>query len=69
MGAYSPAPIVNETIHKKIMDVYLSHNNGLKKLGYPYCGFLYAGMMISKNNEIKVLNSTADLEIQKPSPS
>ena len=56
MGAYSPAPIVNENIHKKIMDdVIYPTINGLKKLGYPYCGFLYAGMMISKNNEIKVL--------------
>ena len=56
MGAYSPAPIVNETIHKKIMDdVIYPTIDGLKKLCYPYCGFLYAGMMISKNNEIKVL--------------
>ena len=56
MGAYSPAPIVNETIHKKIMDdVIYPTIDGLKKLGYQYCGFLYAGMMISKNNEIKVL--------------
>ena len=56
MGAYSPAPIVNETTHKKIMDdVIYPTIDGLKKLGYPYCGFLYAGMMISKNNEIKVL--------------
>ena len=56
MGAYSPAPIVNETIHKKIMDdVIYPTIDGLKKLGYAYCGFLYAGMMISKNNEIKVL--------------
>ena len=56
MGAYSPAPIVNEIIHKKIMDdVIYPTIDGLKKLGYPYCGFLYAGMMISKNNEIKVL--------------
>ena len=56
MGAYSPAPIVNENIHKKIMDdVIYPTIDGLKKLGYPYCGFLYAGMMISKNNEIKVL--------------
>ena len=56
MGAYSPAPIVNETIHKKIMDdVIYPTIDGLKKLGYPYCGFLYAGMMIGKNNEIKVL--------------
>ena len=56
MGAYSPAPIVNENIHKRIMDdVIYPTINGLKKLVYPYCGFLYAGMMISKNNEIKVL--------------
>ena len=55
MGAYSPAPIVTEEIHKKILnEVMYPTMNGLINEGSPYLGFLYAGLMI-KDNEIKVL--------------
>lgn len=56
MGAYSPAPIVDEFIHNKIMEeVIYPTINGLKSSGSPYCGFLYAGMMINEKKELKVL--------------
>ena len=56
MGAYSPAPIVDDYIHDKIMqEVIYPTLMGLKKAGHLYCGFLYAGMMIDKNNDLKVL--------------
>ena len=55
MGAYSPAPIVTEEMHKKILnEVMYPTINGLINEGSPYLGFLYAGLMI-KDNEIKVL--------------
>ena len=55
MGAYSPAPIVNEEIHQKILDkVMFPTMQGLIEEGSPYLGFLYAGLMI-KDGEIKVL--------------
>ena len=55
MGAYSPAPIVTEVMHKKILnEVMYPTMNGLINEGSPYLGFLYAGLMI-KDNEIKVL--------------
>ena len=55
MGAYSPAPIVTEEIHQKILnEVMYPTMNGLINEGSPYLGFLYAGLMI-KDNEIKVL--------------
>ena len=55
MGAYSPAPIVTEEIHKKILDeVMYPTMYGLINEDSPYLGFLYAGLMI-KDNEIKVL--------------
>ena len=55
MGAYSPAPIVTDAIHKKILDeVMYPTMQGLIDEGTPYLGFLYAGLMI-KDNEIKVL--------------
>ncbi len=50
MGAYSPANILTgeleEKIKKKIIRPTL---NALKKMGHPYTGFLYAGLMIKKN--------------------
>ena len=55
MGAYSPAPIVNEEIYQKILDkVMFPTMQGLIEEGSPYLGFLYAGLMI-KDGEIKVL--------------
>ena len=49
MGAYSPAPILTnkleEKIKKKIIEPTLT---AMKKLGHPYKGFLYAGLMICK---------------------
>ena len=55
MGAYSPAPIVTETINHKILDEVMKPTmQGLIDEGSPYLGFLYAGLMI-KDGEIKVL--------------
>ena len=55
MGAYSPAPIVTDEIHKKILDeVMYPTMQGLIDEGTPYLGFLYAGLMIN-DDEIKVL--------------
>ena len=55
MGAYSPAPIVDEHLHKKIItEVMMPTMEGLISEGSPYLGFLYAGLMI-KDGELKVL--------------
>ncbi len=51
MGAYSPAPIINKIVEKKIINkIILPTLNALKKNNNPYRGFLYVGLMI-KNNE------------------
>jgi phosphoribosylamine---glycine ligase len=51
MGAYSPAPIINKILEKKIIDKIIKPTlNALKKKKRVYRGFLYAGLMI-KNNE------------------
>jgi phosphoribosylamine--glycine ligase len=56
MGAYSPAPVVDEMVHKKIMNEIIHPTLlGLKKENLEYIGFLYAGMMIDKNKNLKVL--------------
>jgi len=55
MGAYSPAPIVDERLHKKIITEVMEPTiEGLISEGSPYLGFLYAGLMI-KDGELKVL--------------
>ena len=55
MGAYSPAPIVDKRLHKKIIDEVMQPTmQGLINEGSPYLGFLYAGLMIN-NGELKVL--------------
>ena len=56
MGAYSPAPIVTEDVHNKIMAQVIEPTiKGMKSDGINFCGFLYAGLMIDKNNNIKTL--------------
>ncbi len=56
MGAYSPAPIVTAEIHEKAMnEVIYPTIEGMKKDGIEYTGFLYAGLMIDKNSQIKTL--------------
>ncbi|MCK4494673.1 MAG: phosphoribosylamine--glycine ligase [Methylococcales bacterium] len=56
MGAYSPAPIVSDAIHQKVMDEVIKPTlKGMAEEGCDYTGFLYAGLMIGKTGEIKVL--------------
>jgi phosphoribosylamine---glycine ligase len=51
MGAYSPAPIINNELKKKIeKEIITPTLNALKKKKEYYTGFLYAGLMI-KNNQ------------------
>jgi phosphoribosylamine--glycine ligase len=56
MGAYSPAPIVTPELHRRIMsEVIVPTTEGMKKDGIEFTGFLYAGLMIDKDNNIKTL--------------
>ncbi|HIK97252.1 MAG TPA: phosphoribosylamine--glycine ligase, partial [Gammaproteobacteria bacterium] len=56
MGAYSPVPFVDDELQEKIMDeIMLPTVHGMVDEGTPYRGFLYAGLMISDQNEPKVL--------------
>ena len=50
MGAYSPSRLINADLNKKITDKIIKPTlKGLKDLGTEYRGFLYAGLMIVKN--------------------
>ncbi len=56
MGAYSPAPVVTPEIHQRVMkEVIAPTLAGMAADGRPYTGFLYAGLMISPDGAIKVL--------------
>lgn len=56
MGAYSPAPVVTPEIHARAMrEIIRPTVEGMAKDGIPYTGFLYAGLMISPEGEIKTL--------------
>lgn len=56
MGAYSPAPIVNEAMHAQIMRRVMRPTvQGMAAEGMPYSGFLYAGLMIGDDGIPQVL--------------
>lgn len=56
MGAYSPAPLVDEDLHQEILQQVIEPTlKGLVQEGLPFTGFLYAGLMITAQKEIKVL--------------
>ena len=48
MGAYSPAMVIDQAMHDKIMQTVIQPTvAGMAADGLPYTGFLYAGVMIS----------------------
>ena len=48
MGAYSPAPIMTEELKKKTIERIIKPTlEAMKKLGCPFTGILYAGLMIT----------------------
>ena len=56
MGAYSPAPVVTDAMHTRIMkEVMEPAIRGLAADGMPYTGFLYAGIMIAPDGTPNVL--------------
>jgi phosphoribosylamine--glycine ligase len=56
MGAYSPAPVVTAEVHARAMsEVILPTIRGMEKDGIAYTGFLYAGLMISPQGQLKTL--------------
>ncbi len=56
MGAVSPAPVVTPSIHARVMrEVIQPVLAGMEQDGTPYSGFLYAGLMISRDGRVKVL--------------
>ncbi|MFM5509788.1 phosphoribosylamine--glycine ligase [Aeromonas rivipollensis] len=56
MGAYSPAPVVTDAVHQKVMEqVIMPTVRGMAAEGNIYTGFLYAGLMIDAEGNPKVI--------------
>lgn len=56
MGAYSPAPVVTAEVHARVMrEVVNPTVQGMIADGMPFCGFLYAGLMIDAAGNPKVI--------------
>ncbi len=56
MGAYSPAPVVTQEIHERVIrEVIKPTVEGMDLEGNRYTGFLYAGLMIAPDGTPKVL--------------
>ncbi len=56
MGAYSPAPVVDQTIFQRVMDEVITPTvEGMAAEGNDYTGFLYAGLMIMADGTPKVI--------------
>jgi phosphoribosylamine---glycine ligase len=56
MGAYSPAPVITPMLHARVVrEVIQPVLAGMAKDGHPYSGFLYAGLMIDRAGNPKVL--------------
>lgn len=56
MGAYSPAPVVTDAVHTKVMEqVIWPTVRGMAAEGRPYTGFLYAGLMIDAEGNPSVI--------------
>ena len=51
MGAYSPSKLINKNLDNKIVEkIIIPTLKGLEEMGTKFKGFLYAGLMIVKNN-------------------
>jgi len=56
MGAYSPAPVVTDEVHQRVMErVIMPTVRGMAAEGNVYTGFLYAGLMIDAEGNPKVI--------------
>ena len=56
MGAYSPAPVVTDTVFARVMEQVITPTvMGMAAEGLPYTGFLYAGLMIDAEGNPSVI--------------
>ena len=60
MGAYSPTPFVTDALARRIESEIIGPAiAGMRGEGFPFCGFLYAGVMIDPDGGVSVLEFNA----------
>ena len=60
MGAYTPTPLINDHLRLRVLrDVLYPAVEGLSRMGSPFYGVLYAGLMISRDGNPYVLEFNA----------
>ena len=68
MGAYSPAPIVSESVEKRVLEEIVHPTiRGMREEGNPFTGVLYVGLMITPDGAPSVVEFNVrfgDPEIQ-----
>lgn len=56
MGAYSPAPVLTDSINQQVMDMIVNPTiNAFADSGRPFVGFLYVGLMIDSVGQARVV--------------
>ncbi len=56
MGAYSPAPVVTDSVHNHVVaDILQPTIDALADDGMPFTGFLYVGLMINDKGQARVV--------------
>jgi phosphoribosylamine--glycine ligase len=60
MGAYTPTPLINDNLRLRVLrDVLYPAIEGLSRMGSPFFGVLYAGLMITRDGNPYVLEFNA----------
>ena len=69
MGAYSPAPVVTNEVHQRVMEQIIWPTvRGMAAEGNIYTGFLYAGLMIDADGNPKVIEFNCRFGDPEPQP-
>ena len=56
MGAYSPAPVLDAKMQKRVLEEIVNPTLiGMAEAGMPFCGVLYAGLMIDAQGDPKLI--------------
>jgi phosphoribosylamine--glycine ligase len=70
MGAYSPAPVLTPALHGRAMrEVIVPVVGGMDAAGERYTGFLYAGLMIAPDQQLRVLEFNCRLGDPETQPT
>ena len=60
MGAYTPTPLITDNLRLRVLrDVLYPAVEGLSRMGSPFYGVLYAGLMIARDGQPSVLEFNA----------